>query len=319
LDLAGVLQFDGQGNVTGTWTQASNTTTAAVTVTGTYSVNAVCQGTIALTDTSNNKYSGGTTVFGAAGNNFELVMADAQLIFTGAGRAAFVNPGQAVDNGASFLADSTPAGSVFSIFGSDLATAVGQPTIVPLPTKVLTTQVTVNGELAPLYYVQGTQINAQMPEDIKPGVATVIVTNGTSSSNAVAVMVPATGTPGIAVYGDNRAVVINQDGSLNSATSPAKVGDTLVAYFTGGGPVNAAGPLVSGARTPIGYSPLSASYTITLGGVAATTVNYIGLTPGSIGLYQANFVVPQVTAGDHPLVITISGQASNNPLVAISK
>ena len=46
-------------------------------------------------------------------------------------------------------------------------------------------------------------------------------------------------------------------------------------------------------------------------------VNFIGLTPGSIGLYQANFVLPNVTTGDHPLVITISGQASNNPLVAV--
>jgi uncharacterized protein (TIGR03437 family) len=47
-------------------------------------------------------------------------------------------------------------------------------------------------------------------------------------------------------------------------------------------------------------------------------VNYMGLTPGSIGLYQANFVVPKVAAGDHPLVITISGQNSNNPLISVS-
>jgi uncharacterized protein (TIGR03437 family) len=41
------------------------------------------------------------------------------------------------------------------------------------------------------------------------------------------------------------------------------------------------------------------------------------LTPGSIGLYQANFVVPKVAAGDRALVITIAGQASNNPLIAV--
>jgi uncharacterized protein (TIGR03437 family) len=46
-------------------------------------------------------------------------------------------------------------------------------------------------------------------------------------------------------------------------------------------------------------------------------VNYIGLTPGGIGLYQANFKIPAVAAGDHPLVITISGQTSNRPLIAI--
>ena len=62
-----------------------------------------------------------------------------------------------------------------------------------------------------------------MPEDIKPGLATVVVKNGTSTSNAVAIMVPAVGTPGIVVYGDNRAVVINQDGTVNSPTNGAKV------------------------------------------------------------------------------------------------
>ncbi len=176
---------------------------------------------------------------------------------------------------------------------------------------------TVNGEQAPLFYVDPNQINAQMPEDIKPGVATVVVKNGSSTSNAAAVTIPSTGTPGIVVYGNNRAVVVNQDNSVNSPTSPAKVGDTLVAYFTGGGPVNAAGTLVTGSGAPAGLSPVTGPNTVTVSGNSAMIV-YVGLTPGSIGLYQANFVVPKVAAGDHPLVITISGQASNNPLIAVS-
>lgn len=318
VDIAGVLQFDGEGNVTANWTQASGTATSNVSATGTYTVTPACLGSIALTDTATNKYTGQVSIYGALAANFELVATNPQLIFTGAGRAAFVNPGQAVVNAASFLASETPAGSVFSIFGSNLATKVSEPTNVPLPTTLLTTTVTVNGELAPLFYVDPNQINAQMPEDIKPGVATVVVKNGTSASNAVAVTIPATGTPGIVVYGNNRAVVVNADGSVNSPTSAAKVGDTLVAYFTGGGPVNASGTLVTGSVTPPGLSPVSEPNTVTVGGVS-TKVVYVGLTPGSIGLYQANFVVPSVAAGDHPLVITISGQASNNPLIAVSK
>jgi len=316
VDLAGVVQFDGQGNVTANWTQASNTATANVSATGTYTVTAACLGSLSLTDTANLKYAGSISVFGAAGNNFELVVANPQLIFTGAGRAAFVNPGQAVVNAGSYLYDQTPAGSVFSLFGSNLATRVGQATSTPLPTTVLTTTVTVNGELAPLFYVDPNQINAQMPEDIKPGLATVVVKNGSGTSNAVAIMVPATGTPGIVVYGDNRAVVINQDGTVNSPSAPAKVGDVLVAYFTGGGPVNPAGPLVSGSSSPSGLSPVAGPYTVKVSGVDAT-INYMGLTPGSVGLYQANFVLPKVATGDRRLVITISGQDSNNPYIAV--
>jgi uncharacterized protein (TIGR03437 family) len=221
-----------------------------------------------------------------------------------------------VDNTASGSPNQTPAGSVFSIYGSDLATKADQPTNIPLPTTALTTSVTVNGELAPLFYVSPTQINAQMPWDTKPGVATVIVKNGSATSNAVAVTVPQTGTPGIIVYGNNRAVVVNSDNvTVNSPTTPAKVGDEVTVYFTGGGPV------VGG--TPATGAPSAANlvvpqpYTVTVSANDAT-VDYIGLTPGGIGLYQCNFVVPKVSAGDHPLVITIAGQASNNPLLAVS-
>jgi uncharacterized protein (TIGR03437 family) len=317
VDIAGVLQFDGQGKVTATWTQASNAGTVNVSATGTYSVTAACLGSVTLTDTGSNKYAVSVSIFGAAEGNFVLVATNPVLIFSGAGRVASVNPEQAVVNAASFIPDQTPAGSVFSIFGVGMATGIGQPTSVPLPTTLLTTTVTVNGELAPLFYVSSGQINAQMPEDIQPGVATVIVKNGSATSNAVGINIPATGTPGISMYGNNRAAVVNQDGSLNSPTAPAKVGDVLVAYFTGGGPVNASGPLITGAPTPAGLSPVSGANTVKVSGVEVT-INYIGLTPGSIGLYQANFVVPRVAAGDHPLVITIAGQNSNNPLIAVS-
>ncbi|MGO9255385.1 MAG: hypothetical protein ACLQU1_03655 [Bryobacteraceae bacterium] len=315
LDMAGELQFDGQGNVTASWTQASNTATSTVSATGTYSVTSACLGAITLTDTAGIKYASSVSVYGAAAANFEWVLTDPQLIFAGTGRSAFVNPGEAVNNLASGSPNQTPAGSLFSVYGSNLATKVGQATNVPLPTTLNTTSVTVNGELAPLFYVSPGQINAQMPEDIKPGVATVIVKNGSSPSNAVAVIIPSVGTPGIIVYGNNRAVVTNSDGSVNSPTSPAKVGDEVAVWFTGGGPVNASAPLVTGDLTPGAY-PVSGPYTVTVSGNAAT-VDYIGLTQGSIGLYQANFVVPKVAAGDHPLVITISGQASNNPLIAV--
>lgn len=122
---------------------------------------------------------------------------------------------------------------------------------------------------------------------------------------------------GISTYGNNRAVVINADGSANTASNQAKVGDEVVVYFTGGGPVQASGTLTTGSPDPSGLSPVTGSYAITVGGVAAT-VDYIGLTPGSIGLYQANFNVPQIGRGTYPVVITISGYASNAPVMSVS-
>jgi len=311
-NLVGVVQFDGQGNATANWTQSSNTASTSVSATGTYSVTAACLGSITLTDTANNRYSGSVSITGANAGNFSWVAASPQVLFTATGHAVFTNPGMAVVNAASYAAGQTPPGSVFSIFGTGLIAKEWQATTVPLPTTV-----TVNGEPAPLFYADPGQINAQMPQDIKPGVATVVVKNGSATSNAVAVTVPATGTPGISTWGNNRAVVVNQDGSLNvPGTAPAKLGDTVVLYFTGGGPVKASAPLVTGAAAPGGLSWVTGTYDLTVGGVDAA-VNYIGLTPGSIGLYQANFVVPKVAAGDRAIVVTISGQASNSALMAV--
>ena len=321
-DLAGVFQFDGQGNVTGSWQQVSNSASTNLPATGTYTVTGACLGTISLTDTANNTYSGTISVYGmdTSGypNDFELAMTTPQLIFTGTGRATFVNPGEAVDNNADFLPGTTPAGSVFSIFGSDLATKVGQATNTPLPDTLLTTSVSVNGaEAAPLFYVSPEQVNAQMPEDIKPGLATVFLKNGSSTSNAVAVIVPPV-SPEIIVYGNNLAVATFLNYSVVTASNPAHIGDTVVIWFLGGGPVNPSGKLTTGAVSPAGLSPVTGAYTITVGGVEVTNISYVGLTPGSIGLYQASFAVPAgVPTGSEKVVLTISGQASNAPVMTV--
>jgi len=315
VDVTGFLQFDGQGNVSASWTATTNTVTDTVGVTGTNTVSSACLGTGTFTDTANNKYAVSFSVFGANATDMTFTVAAPQILFTGTAQVLSVNPALAVVNAASNTASSTPPGSIFTIYGTNLATKEGQASAVPLPTTLLTTTVTVNGEAAPMFYENPGQINAQMPEDIAPGLATVIVKNGTSVSNAVAVTVPAAGTPGIFVYGSNQAVVVNQNGSVNSSSAQAKVGDVLVAYFTGGGPVTG-GKVTSGAETAGAYQ-LSGASSVTLDGKPAV-VNYIGLTSGSIGLYQVNFVVPSVPAGNRSLVITIAGAASNSPLVSVS-
>jgi uncharacterized protein (TIGR03437 family) len=82
--------------------------------------------------------------------------------------------------------------------------------------------------------------------------------------------------------------------------------------------VNASGKLATGAYSPAGSSPVTGPYTITVGGVDATAGSYVGLSPESIGLYQANFVVPSgVATGSEKVVLTISGQASNAPVMTV--
>ena len=69
-------------------------------------------------------------------------------------------------------------------------------------------------------------------------------------------------------------------------------------------------PVVTGHATPSAVFPLTESATATIGGTPAM-VSFAGLTPGFVGLYQANIVIPNVAAGSHPMVITIGATASN--------
>ena len=87
-------------------------------------------------------------------------------------------------------------------------------------------------------------------------------------------------------------------------TNPIRPGDTLVIYLTGMGLTTPA--VTAGWAAPA--SPLafaSTVPTVTLGG-ASLNVQYAGLAPGEVGVYQINAVVPGgVTQGlSEPLVIS---------------
>jgi uncharacterized protein (TIGR03437 family) len=315
--ISGTLQFNGRGSVGGSWSVVTNGSSTPATVSGQYSVTSACLASAAVTDASGVAYALNLAFTSADGSDAAFDIATPLALFALSGHATFTNPGLAVVSAASGSAASTPAGSIFALYGSGLATSSAQPNNVPLPTTELTTSCTVNGEAVPLFYVSPTQINAQMPLDVVPGLATVVVTNGSTTSNSVAIGVPATATPEIFLYGNNRAVVQNADFSLNSPTSPTHVGDVVVAYFTGGGPVTASGPWLSGHASPNGLSPVTEPAVIAVGSVTAK-VAYVGLTPTLVGLYQANFTVPQVAAGDRNLVISIGGTASAAALISVA-
>lgn len=318
-DEAGILQFDGQGNVTAKYTDsAGGITPVSLTGTGTYTMGSGCTAAANWNDSAGNANTVNLAVSGLHGETMDLLAANSQFVRIGSAHSAFTNPSQAITNVASYAYSATPPGSVFAIFGQNFATKPAGAVTTNLPTQLLNTTVSVNNQAVPLFYVDTGQIDAQMPWNIPGGtVASVVVTNGTSTSNAAAVYVPATGTPGISVYGNNRAVVVNADGSVNSASAGANVNDEVVVYFTGGGPVQAAGKLTTGDPAPSGLSPVTGTNSVTVGGQNANVV-YMGLTPGSIGLYQANFYVPQLAKGTYPVIITIAGQASNNPVMTVS-
>ena len=312
--VSGILNFDGAGAINGNWSVATNGVLTPVTVSGTYSVSS-CVANASVTDSNGIAYTLAFTATSADGANFSVIGASSSSLFSVTGHSTFTNPGLAVGNGAG-VSGGTPPGSLLSIYGYNLATGQSQPTSFPLPTSAATASVTVNGEAVPLTYVDKGQINGQLPLDIKPGVATLVVKTGSTLSNAVAITVPAT-APGVYIYGSNHAVAQNYPAyALNQSTAQAAVGDTIIVYFNGGGAVQGSSALVTGHATPAAQFPIAGTVTATIANVPAT-VSFAGLTPGYAGLYQANIVVPSVASGDRALVLTVNGVASNSSLVSV--
>jgi uncharacterized protein (TIGR03437 family) len=220
-----------------------------------------------------------------------------------------------VVNGASFAAGALSPGAAITIIGTNLSTTTAQYASTP-PTTLGGTTVSINGQSIPLFYVSPTQINGQLPFEIPAGPATVTVTTNGVPSSASSIAVAAAG-PGIFLVGVNRAAVTNPDYSVNASGNPAAPGDSVTIYFTGVGPLDNA--VATGAPAPLD-GPLSRAtmpVSVTIGGRSATVL-YVGLTPGYIGLAQANVVVPSLPDGDYPVVINIGGKLSNSALMTVA-
>lgn len=219
-----------------------------------------------------------------------------------------------VVNAASFTAKLAP-GSLFSIFGSDLATSTGSAQSLPLATSMNGASVTVGGKAAPLVFVSGGQINAQAPYELTEGenVPVVVTVNGASSTAGTVSVVAA--SPGIFQFGAKRAVVQNEDYTVNNTGNGARVGSYVVAYLTGVGRLDQ--PVATGG--PAGSDPLARPR----GLVSATIDNqpveiaFAGMTPGFVGLTQVNLRIPSMLPGDYPLVVMVDGQKSNAATITV--
>lgn len=219
-------------------------------------------------------------------------------------------------NSASFAPRIAP-GSLFSIFGAGLATGIQSAASFPLPTTMGQTSVTVGGIEAPLLYVSPEQINAQAPYELKPDPAAPVLVSLNGVRGVAATVPVVSAAPGIFQFGQNRAVVQNQDYSLNQDDNGASPGSYLMIYLTGSGEVN--NPVGTGMAAPImPFSTVRGTVTATVNGVPAD-VAFAGLAPGFAGLTQVNIRVPNLPAGTYPIMVSVDGNWSNSALVTVQR
>lgn len=205
-------------------------------------------------------------------------------------------------------------GSLVSLFGSNLSPVSQASSVVPLPTALGESCLTVNGLLIPMIFVSPTQINAQLPYQVDGNVTMILRTPGGVSDNynlTVQTTAPSIFRSMVAGFDAGVPTIVRaRNQELVTLSNPIHREDTITIYLTGLGnttPAMEAGVAAGSAPTPVAVVTPS----VWLGG-QALTVQFAGLAPGQVGVYQINAFVPRsVTLGmELPLVVAQGGQST---------
>jgi uncharacterized protein (TIGR03437 family) len=213
------------------------------------------------------------------------------------------------------LVSAVAPGGLAAVLGSGLSPLTMGSTNAPLPTILADSCLTLNGQAIPMQSVSSTRINVQLPFNTGGSAEMVLHTPSGVSDTLFVNIVPT--APSVFRSGsagpisDIATIYRSVNGELVTTSNPVHMNDRITVYLTGMGKTS---PEVDdGAAAPV--SPLSTVLTqpaVTLGGVALA-VEYAGLTPGTVGVYQINVTVPFKgipTGFEIPLTISQGGNST---------
>jgi uncharacterized protein (TIGR03437 family) len=229
---------------------------------------------------------------------------DAQAFF-----AAWVNQASGtappaltvIGNAASFNQEYAP-GMLLTIYGLRLSPGTQEAASAPWPIGMYGVTVTINGVLAPLYYVSPGQLNVQIPYETPVNTSVVLTVNNSAGSVSTS-FTAAAAAPGI---------FTDQNDAPVPFTSAAR-GETITLYLTGAGAVTPA--IATGAGPKVGTAlanlpqPVQ-KISVTVGGVTSPSVSAM-IPAGYVGVVQVNYQVPAAAPlGPQPVVVTLGGVSS---------
>ncbi|PYT31401.1 MAG: hypothetical protein DMG57_05065 [Acidobacteria bacterium] len=228
-----------------------------------------------------------------------------------------------VVNAASGLLGPMAPGEMVTIFGSGLGP--GSPAGAQLnsngrlSTSIGGTQVTFDGNPAPLIYAQDYRVMAVVPNSVAGKQHVVVQARfGTHSMPALTVSVTDT-RPGLFTLdqsGQGQAAVLNQDGTINSPSNPAERGSIMVFFGTGQGLTTPQWDEDDLSPNPL-PKPLN-EVVVSIGGKDADVL-YAGAAPGLAALIQVNAVVPtDVKPGAAVPVVVAIGKNKSQERVTVS-
>ena len=195
-------------------------------------------------------------------------------------------------------------GVIGSVFGFS-ATQFGPNSadfnnVLPVPTTVGDIQVLVNGAAAPIFHVTPSQINFVVPNKAPTSgfvpIRVVQKSTGYILGTGTVQMYPV--SPGLFTStqsGIGQVAALNQDNSKNSSSNPAARGSVIQLFGTGQGLVPG-GP--ADGELPNGTLNTPSKPQILLNGIQVPNANvqFSGLAPCCVGLWQINVLIPDSTA-----------------------
>lgn len=280
-------------------------------------------------------YSGTLTLSSNAANGSSPIPV---AVNVAAANGPLISFGGVVDNASFSSGKPVGSGTIAAVFGSQFsASGPAYASSVPLPTTLANVQVLVNGTATPLFFVNATQADFQLPFGLTAGNAVIQVVSNGQAGNQVSFSVdsiaprlftlpqfgpaPDTSPWGIVINASDGTLAL--PASLGIPAHAAHPGDIVTIYALGLGPVTPS--VATGAAAPA-TAPLAQTVnpvTVYFGGgfLGNTTApaSYAGLAPTYVGLYQINVTIPAGTpTGNIPITIEMPGHASNFVEMAIA-
>jgi len=225
-----------------------------------------------------------------------------------------INTGGVV-NAADYTA-SLAVGGIFSVFGTNLASGARSATSIPLPVALdgVSVEVVDGARVlnAPLFFTSAGQINAQVPFDITSSSVQVRVrsSQGLSSAQTVSILPRAPRLFTKTLDGKGEAILVHADYTVVSASAPASPSEIVILYLTGLGGVSpsiTAGQAGGDGAVGGPLNRVNEEVIVTVDGRPAK-VDFAGLAPYFVGLYQINFQVPEGAAAGMPAITVRAAQ-----------
>ena len=223
------------------------------------------------------------------------------------------------------LAGRVTPGEVISIYGANLGPASGVTASFNsagyLPVSLAGVRVVIDGIPAPLLYVSGTQINAVAPVELTGTSPVPLQVTAGSGALPLFRLAIDPAIPEVFRTTAGNAAAINQDGTINSQSNPAKSGAIVAVWATGVGlPI----PGADGQETTVAQQLCNCEiFAALIRSGSASDANlrqedlsdpyvpliYAGAAPGTVtGVVQINF---QVNGSSNYYGLTANGKTSD--------